>query len=73
MTGANIRVRDNVIQAIAIVLSILLGAVIGACCVEERLPGALAGGFLGLVAGLLLSGTALMVYRAVMHIRGRHD
>ncbi|NLS90810.1 MAG: hypothetical protein GXX96_01315 [Planctomycetaceae bacterium] len=71
--GANIRFKDNVFQAIAIAVCLLLGAIIGALVTEEHLPGALVGGFLGLLVGLLGSGFVLMVFRAVMHLRGRHD
>ena len=31
------------------------------------------GGFLGLLAGWIVTGAILMVYRAVMHLCGRHD
>lgn len=73
VTGANIRVKDNVVQAIVIFACLVLGTMIGALVVKERLAGALVGGFVGLILGLLGSGIFLMVYRAVMHIRGRHD
>lgn len=73
VTGANVRLKDNVVQAVAIFACLVLGAIIGAVVVQERLPGALVGGFIGLVLGLLGSGFFLMVYRAVMHLRGRHD
>lgn len=73
VTGANVRLKDNVIQAVVIFVCLVLGATIGAVVVEERLPGALVGGFIGLVFGLFGSGFFLMVFRAVMHIRGRHD
>ena len=71
--GPNIRLKDNVIQSIIVVLGLVLGATIGAVVVEARLAGALVGGFIGMVVGLFGSGIFLMVYRAVMHIRGRHD
>ncbi len=72
-TGPNIRLRDNVFQAISILVCAVLGAMIGAVVVTEpRIAGALVGGFLGLVAGLFLSGVFLMVYRFIQHIRGRH-
>ncbi len=71
--GPNIRVKDNVIQAVAIAGCVVLGCVIGALVVDERLAGACVGGFVGLVAGALLSGFVLMIYRAVKHIQGKHD
>ena len=73
VVGANFRLRDNVIQAIAIFVSLCVGAIIGAVAVEEQLMGALVGGFLGMIAGLFGSGIFLMIYRAVRHMRGRHD
>jgi len=73
VTGPNVRLKDNVIQAAVIFGCLVLGATIGALVVEERLPGALVGGFIGLILGLVGSGFFLMVYRAVMHLRGRHD
>lgn len=71
--GPNLRWKDNVVQGIAIFVCLLLGAAIGAAVVPERVPGALAGGFVGMVVGLLGSGAVLMIYRLIMHIRGRHD
>ena len=73
VTGANVRLKDNLIQGLAIFVCLALGATIGALVVEERLPGALVGGFIGLLLGLVGSGFFLMVFRFVMHIRGRHD
>jgi hypothetical protein len=73
VTGVNVRLRDNLIQAGVIFGCLVLGAVVGALVVEERGPGAVAGGLIGLVVGLFGSGIGLMIYRAVMHARGRHD
>ena len=73
VTGANVRLKDNVIQAIAILVFILLGAGIGALVVEERIAGALVGAFAGLVVGFFASGIVLMIYRFVAHLRGRHN
>lgn len=72
-TGANVRLKDNVIQAIVILICLVLGAAIGALVASERVIGALAGGFAGLLVGLFGSGFFLMVFRAIQHIRGRHD
>jgi hypothetical protein len=73
VTGANIRLKDNMLQAVIIGVCLLLGALIGALLVKDRLPGALAGAVIGLLVGLFGSGIYLMIFRAVMHIRGRHD
>ncbi len=73
LAGPNVRIKDNVIQAIAIAVCVLLGALIGPFVVEDPIGGMFAGGFLGLLLGLLGSGIFLMIFRAVMHLRGRHD
>jgi hypothetical protein len=71
--GPNMRFRDNLFQGIAILVSVLLGVGIGVLVADYPTAGVVYGGFLGLVGGFLASGTFLMVYRAVQHIRGRHD
>ena len=73
VVGANVRWKDNLFQALSILVCILLGAGVGALMIDERIGGALVGGFAGMVIGLLGSGFFLMVFRAVMHMRGRHD
>jgi hypothetical protein len=73
IVGPNTRWSDNVYQAIAIVVCLVLGAAIGAFSLTDRAAGALVGGFIGLLVGLFGSGIFLMIYRAVRHIRGRHD
>lgn len=73
VTGANVRLKDNLIQGLVILICVVLGAVVGALVVSERIPGALVGGFIGLLVGLFGSGFFLMVFRAIMHMRGRHD
>jgi uncharacterized membrane protein YvbJ len=72
--GVNFRKRDNILQAKIIGVSVLLGAGIGALLVSsERLMGALAGAFVGMILGLFGSGIYLMIYRAARHIKGQHD
>jgi hypothetical protein len=73
VVGPNVRVKDNLYQAVAIVVCLILGAAIGGVTVEDRQFGALVGGFAGLLAGLFGSGIFLMIFRAVRHARGRHD
>ncbi|MDA7977926.1 MAG: hypothetical protein MPJ50_04045 [Pirellulales bacterium] len=78
-TGVNIRKSDNLVQAAFILLTVLAGAGLGATLAEFNdwgLPwfgGALIGAFAGLVLGLFASGIFLMVYRAMRHIKGKHD
>jgi len=73
VTGVNVRISDNVIQAMAILVCLVLGAAVGALAYRQRLPAALAGGFLGVIVGLFGSGIGLMIFRAIRHVRGRHD
>jgi hypothetical protein len=71
--GPNVRLKDNLIQGLSILVCLLLGAGIGLLVMADGLIGALAGGFIGLLVGLFGSGIFLMVYRAVKHARGQHD
>jgi hypothetical protein len=71
--GPNIRLKDNLIQAVLILTSVLIGGGVGAMVIDDRLTGLLVGVFIGLVAGLLVSGMGLMIYRAVRHLKGQHD
>jgi hypothetical protein len=71
--GPNVRLKDNLIQAVLILASVLIGGGVGAMVNDDRLTGLLAGVFIGLVAGLLVSGMGLMIYRAVKHLKGQHD
>ena len=73
VTGVNIRFKDNIVQGLALVVCLLLGAGIGVLLVKDQLAGLLVGGFIGLLVGLFGSGIFLMLYRAIMHIIGRHD
>jgi hypothetical protein len=78
-TGVNIRKRDNLWQATFILISVCLFAGLGALIAwinpNLQLPwfgGAMIGGFTGLVVGVIASGIYLMLYRAAMHLRGKH-
>ncbi|MCC6907477.1 MAG: hypothetical protein IT430_06015 [Phycisphaerales bacterium] len=72
--GVNVRGRDNLIQFLAIVVAVILGVGVGALVSpRDRVSGAIFGGIAGLIGGLLLSGIALMIYRAIRHAQGRHD
>lgn len=68
--GPNLRVKDNLFQAIFILASIAIAAGIGAFIAPEEVGpgwGAAIGGILGLIAGGLISGGILMVYRLFRH------
>jgi len=71
LVGFNFRLSDNCFQGIFILVSVVLGAGIGA--LFGGAPGLFVGGFAGLVGGLILSGIVLMIYRAVRHAKGKHD
>jgi len=73
VTGPNVRLKDNLYQGLAILVCLVVGGLIGYLAVTEQPMGALIGGFVGLLAGLLGSGIFLMVYRAVKHARRQHD
>jgi hypothetical protein len=70
--GPNLRWKDNVFQAIAILACAAFGALV-AWLTWKGAGEALAGAFLGLLAGLFGSGIFLMIYRAVRHASGKHD
>lgn len=72
-TGVNVRADDNLFQAAAIGIGLLLGAGIGYFCTRDGVTGAILGGFIGLLVGLFGSGIFLMIYRAIMHATGKHD
>ena len=73
--GPNLRVKDNVIQAVAIGVCLILGIVVGAMIVRpnDRSMGIVFGALAGLLVGLFGSGIFLMIYRGVRHMRGKHD
>ncbi len=80
VTGLNVRVSDNKFQAIFILVAVLLFAAAGAVLAllngAWELPwygGALIGAFAGLVIGFFASGTFLMIYRAIRHVKGKHE
>ena len=70
VAGPNLRWRDNVFQAAFIALSVATSVAVGA--VLGGVEGAGIGGMAGLIGGLLVSGAALGIYRAVRHARGDH-
>lgn len=74
VTGANVRLKDNLYQGLAILVCLALGAGIGSFLVHsDRLMGALLGGFAGVLVGLFGSGLFLMIYRAIKHAWNQHD
>jgi hypothetical protein len=75
VAGVNVRAKDNLYQAVAIVVCLGLGVLIGYLLAgpDEAALGAVLGGGAGLLAGLFGSGIFLMIYRGIQHARGRHD
>jgi hypothetical protein len=79
----NIRKSDNLFQLKVILVCVLIGVPLGAVAgallsdSDNRLIGAVGGGLglglAGAVLGLFGSGIYLMIYRAVRHVKGKHD
>ena len=69
VVGVNVRAKDNLIQGSIILVTVIIGLVIG------HMYGGflLLGGLGGLIVGFLGSGIFLMIYRAVKHASGDHD
>jgi hypothetical protein len=67
ITGANLRVRDNVFQAVVIAICLVLGAVGGWLYEPGHAGGLIVGALLGTVLGLIGSGAVLAVYRLFRH------
>jgi len=83
VVGMNVRKSDNLFQLKVILVCVLMGGPLGAIAgallsdSNNRLVSALGGGlglgFAGVVLGLFGSGIYLMIYRAVRHLKGKHD
>lgn len=57
----SLRWKDNLVQAVAIVAGIAIGAGVGHLYTDGEPPGAVLGGIAGLIAGAFLSGLVLMI------------
>ena len=74
VTGPNVRLADNCIQGVAVLVCIVAGVALGVgLSPDEPILGVLLGVLGGLLVGGIGSGMVLMIYRAVQHARGRHD
>jgi hypothetical protein len=77
VTGANVRLKDNLYQGVAVFVCAAIGAAAGYYLTVETLLGGWIGAGLGAASGMLVgvvaSGIFLMVYRGIRHVRGRHD
>ena len=69
VVGVNVRAKDNLIQGVIILFTVIIGLVIG------QMYGGflLLGGLGGLIVGFLGSGIFLMIYRAVKHASDNHE
>jgi hypothetical protein len=72
-TGLNFRFRDNLFQAVAILVCLIVGIGIGFVLPVEMPMGPVLGGVGGLLVGLFGSGIFLMIYRSIRHFRGKHE
>jgi hypothetical protein len=66
-TGPNLRKKDNLYQALFILVCLAIAVPTLWIISGNWIVGALGGGLIGLVAGVLLSGGFLMVYRLFKH------
>ena len=74
VVGVNARKSDNLLQAKIIIITIIIGAIIGGIFSGKiLLIGLGLGAFAGLILGFLGSGIYLMIFRAVKHASGKHD
>ena len=63
------RLKDNLLQAMLIGVTVIICALVGLSITTERIGGAILGAIVGLILGLSLSGIGLMIYRAMRHTR----
>ncbi|MEM9109127.1 MAG: hypothetical protein AAGC72_03810 [Planctomycetota bacterium] len=73
IAGPNIRLKDNLLQGLAVLVCLILGAGIGALLSDPWFIGAALGAVAGMILGVLTSGIVIMIYRGVMHAQGKHD
>lgn len=72
--GPNIRLKDNLIQAVCVAVFLVIGLLLGlGMKTDPPVMGILVGAIIGLVVGVFLSGIGLMIYRGIRHIKGKHD
>ena len=70
VAGPNLRWRDNLFQAIFILVTVAILAGVGALLWGA--PGAIGGALAGLIGGVIISGAILGIFRAYRHMQGRH-
>ena len=65
VTGVNVRGSDNLIQLLVVVVTTIIGIIVGAIVNHESLMLIGLFGFGGLVIGVLFSGAVIGIYRMV--------
>ena len=70
--GPNLRWKDNLFQALSILVCAMIGAGVLSLVFKTWLA-AMGGIVAGMIVGTFTSGFVLMIYRGVRHLRGRHD
>jgi len=65
--GPNVRLKDNMLQALAIGICLVLGVIVGLLIAKDPIMGVIVGGAIGLAIGLFGSGIFLMIYRLFKH------
>jgi len=68
VAGPNLRLRDNLIQLGCVLAGGAMG-VVGAMLVERTAISLVIGGLIGFVAGGIISGAVLGIYRGVMGVK----
>ncbi len=66
-TGPNIRKKDNLFQALFILVCLAIAIPVAWALSGHWIGGVFVGGLVGLVVGVLLSGGFLMIYRLFKH------
>jgi len=74
--GVNYRWRDNFIQAVFVLVFAISGAAVCGWMGRQQgnfKEGLMIGTVIGLIVGVVLTGVAIMIFRAIRHLMGRHD
>ncbi|MSU78692.1 MAG: hypothetical protein EXS16_11435 [Gemmataceae bacterium] len=78
VTGVNVRLSDNLLQAGGALLGLIGGVGIGALVArqfafEYLYYSCAIGAVVGLITGVFVVGLFLMIFRAIKHARGKHE